>query len=68
MIGKVEKEVAKASSLMEGVEAEIGKKRAVSRKVGGWLGGLATTVWLRPLGCDVAKPVCRCRVRLLRQL
>ena len=49
MIGKVEKEVAKASSLMEGVEAEIGKKRAVSRKVGGWVGGWVG--WQRRCGC-----------------
>ena len=35
VIVKVEKEVSKASDLMQGVEAEIGKKRAVSRKVGG---------------------------------
>jgi hypothetical protein len=32
VVGKVEKEVAKASGLMEGVEAEIGKKKEVSRK------------------------------------
>ena len=34
VVGKVEKEVAKASGLMEGVEAEIGRKKEVSRKVG----------------------------------
>ncbi|KAI7843287.1 hypothetical protein COHA_003119 [Chlorella ohadii] len=33
LIGKVEKEVAKASSLMEGVEGEIGRKKEVSRRV-----------------------------------
>ncbi|EFN59885.1 hypothetical protein CHLNCDRAFT_49321 [Chlorella variabilis] len=33
VVGKVEKEVAKASGLMEGVEAEIGRKKEVSRKV-----------------------------------
>lgn len=30
---QVEKEVAKASSLMEGVEGEIGRKKEVSRRV-----------------------------------
>ena len=32
---QVEKEVAKASSLMEGVEGEIGRKKEVSRRVSG---------------------------------
>jgi hypothetical protein len=68
VIGKVEKEVAKASSLMEGVEAEIGKKRAVSRKVGclgGWVGGWVPRAIVCagnegggiPRGCGVAQPV-----------
>ena len=74
MIGKVEKEVAKASSLMEGVEAEIGKKRAVSRKVGclgGWVGGyrgrlcvLAMRAGVYRVGA-VLHSQCLCRVRLL---
>ena len=32
-MGKVEREVAKATALMEGLESEIGKKRGVSRRV-----------------------------------
>ena len=32
-MGKVDKEVAKASALMGSVEAEVGRKKEVSRKV-----------------------------------
>lgn len=39
VVGKVEKEVAKASGLMEGVEAEIGRKKEVSRRVGSGAAG-----------------------------
>ena len=35
VVGKVEKEVAKARGLMEGVEQEIGRKQEVSRRVRG---------------------------------
>jgi hypothetical protein len=38
LVGKVEREVGRASGLMEGVETEIARKKEVSRKVRGAAG------------------------------
>ena len=49
---QVEKEVAKASSLMEGVEGEIGRKKEVSRRVSP--SGTARYIW--PLFFSASAP------------